>query len=70
MHHGEGHFLQDDPIVVQGEEVKLFDMLKTLAAPSHEELIMVSPYFIPVHGSLEGLARLEDEGVQVKILTA
>ena len=27
MHSGEGHFLQDDPIVVHGEEIKLIDML-------------------------------------------
>ncbi len=70
MHTGEGHFLQDDPIVVHGEEVKLIDMLRTLAAPSHQELLMVSPYYIPVPGKLDDLARLESEGVRVKILTA
>ena len=70
MHSGEGHFLQDDPIVVDGEQLKLFDMLDILAAPSHEELIMVSPYLIPVKGSLEDLEDLSKEGVDVKILTA
>lgn len=70
MHSGEGHFLQDDPIVVHGEQLKLFDMLDILAAPSHEELIMVSPYLIPVKGSLEDLAELSSEGVDIKILTA
>ena len=70
MHTGEGHFLQDDPIVVHGEEVKLIDMLTTLAAPSHQELLLVSPYYIPVPGKLDALARLESEGVRVKILTA
>ena len=70
MHSGEGHFLQDDPIVVDGEQLKLFDMLDTLAAPSHEELIMVSPYVIPVKGSLEDLEELSHEGVVIKILTA
>ena len=70
MHSGEGHFLQDDPIVVHGEQLKLFDMLDTLAAPSHEELIMVSPYVIPVKGSLEDLEELSHEGVDIKILTA
>jgi len=70
MHSGEGHFLQDDPIVVDGEQFKLFDMLDTLAAPSHEELIMISPYLIPVQGSLQDLTELVEEGVEVKILTA
>ena len=44
-------------------------MLDYLAEPSHEELVMVSPYLIPVKGFLEGLKRLEDEGVNVKMLT-
>jgi putative cardiolipin synthase len=70
MHSGEGHFLQDDPVVVDGEQLKLFDMLDILAAPSHEELIMVSPYLIPVKGSLEDLEELVNEGVDIKILTA
>ena len=67
---GEGHFLQDDPVVVDGEVLKLFDMLDTLAAPLHEELIMVSPYFIPASGMLEDLSELSAEGMQVKVLTA
>jgi putative cardiolipin synthase len=67
---GEGHFLQDDPVVVDGAELKLIDMLDTLAAPSHKELIMVSPYFIPVSGMLEDLSELSQEGVQLKLLTA
>jgi putative cardiolipin synthase len=70
MYSGEGHFLQDDPIVVHGEQLKLIDMLDTLAAPSHEELIMVSPYLIPVGDMLQHLADLNQEGVQVKVLTA
>lgn len=67
---GEGHFLQDDPIVVDGEQLKLFDMLDILAAPAHKDLIVVSPYFIPVGGMLEGMSELNAEGVQLKVLTA
>jgi putative cardiolipin synthase len=70
IHSGEGHFLQDDPIVVHGEEVKLIDMLDTLAEPSHEELMVVSPYLIPVGDMLQNMAALNSEGVDVKILTA
>jgi len=41
-----------------------------LAAPSHDELIVVSPYLIPRSDMLDGLAELHSEGVNVKILTA
>lgn len=67
---GEGHFLQDDPVIIDGEELKLIDMLDMLAAPVHKQLIMVSPYFIPVSGMLENLSELNQEGVQLKLLTA
>lgn len=67
---GEGHFLQDDPEITEADEIKLFDMLDILAAPAHKELIVVSPYFIPVSGMLEGMSELNDEGVQLKVLTA
>ena len=70
MHSGEGHFLQDDPIVVHGEEIKLIDMLDTLAEPTHEELMVVSPYLIPVGNMLQNMAELNKEGVEVKVLTA
>lgn len=67
---GEGHFLQDDPIEIHGEQIKLADMLSTLSTPSHEEIIMVSPYFIPVKGMLDDMAELRKEGVAIKVLTA
>jgi len=70
MKSGKGHFLQDEPVMTDGEELKLFDMLDILATPSHKELIVVSPYFIPVNGMLEGMSELNDEGVQLKVLTA
>ncbi len=69
MKTGEAHFIQDEPVKLEGEEYRLFDMLKYLAEPSHKELIMVTPYLIPVGNSLEDLAQLSSEGVNVKILT-
>jgi putative cardiolipin synthase len=71
MKGGEAHFLQDVPISLDGEEYRLSDMLLRLADPSHEELIIVTPYLIPVSGGsfLENLARLSSEGVKIKILT-
>lgn len=69
MKPGEGHFLQDKPVSFDGEEHRLVDMIRFLAAPSHEELVIVTPYLIPRPDFLERLATLSSEGVEVKILT-
>jgi putative cardiolipin synthase len=66
---GEAHFVQDQPTVENGEEMRLVQMLDRLAAPSHKELIILTPYLIPVGDFLKDLSRLEKEGVAVKILT-
>ena len=70
MKTGEGHFLQDDPVETGAGQLKLADMLNILATPSHKEVIVVSPYFIPARGILENMKRLGREEVQVKVLTA
>ena len=36
---------------------------------AERELIIVSPYFVPLKSGVEGLARLEDRGVEVIIIT-
>jgi putative cardiolipin synthase len=71
MKTGKAHFLQDVPISFDGEEHRLKDMLKQLVKPNHEELIIVTPYLIPISGGtfLENIARLSSEGVKIKILT-
>ncbi len=69
MKSGEAHFLQDQPIKLDDQEYRLVDMLEYLAKPQHKELIVVTPYLIPVKGFLEDLAQLEAEGVKVKIIT-
>jgi putative cardiolipin synthase len=66
---GEAHFLQDKPVSFGGETHRMADMLIYLAEPSHQELIMVTPYLIPVKGFLEDLTLLSSEGVKVKIVT-
>jgi putative cardiolipin synthase len=68
MHAGEAHFIQDEPVTYGGEEYRLQDMLRYLSEPSHEELIMVTPYLIP-GGLLERMNELAAEGVQIKIIT-
>jgi putative cardiolipin synthase len=69
MKPGKGHFLQDDPVSFDGEEHRLIDMIRFLAAPNHDELVIVTPYLIPQPDFLERLATLSSEGVEVKILT-
>ena len=66
---GEAHFLQDVPVSFNGQEYRLSDMLKYLAEPSHEELIIITPYLIPVGTFLKDIAQLSSEGVKIKILT-
>jgi putative cardiolipin synthase len=68
MHTGTAHFIQDQPVTYGGEEYRLDALLGTLAEPSHEELIMVTPYLIPGK-LLKDIARLSAEGVRVKIVT-
>ena len=41
-----------------------------LAKPSHEELLIISPYLIPLPSFLENLKRLGEEDVEVRILTS
>ncbi len=69
METGPARFLQDEPVKMGREELRLTDMLRHLAVPSHEELIIVAPYCIPDNSSLESLNKLISEGVKVKILT-
>ena len=69
MQRGKAHFLQDKPVLFDDEEHRLWDMLEYLAKPSHEEVIVVTPYLIPVGDFLERMARLSSEGVKIKILT-
>ena len=68
MHSGTAHFIQDQPVTYGGEEYRLDALLGTLSDPSHEELIMVSPYLIP-GGLLKKMEKLASEGVQIKIIT-
>ncbi len=65
---GPAHFLQDAP-EQRPNELRLADMLDLLAEPSHQELLVFTPYLIPVGGFLDDLRQLSQEGVKVKILT-
>jgi len=69
MKTGEAHFLQDEPVSFGGEELRLNDMLAYLAEPSHEEIIIATPYLIPVGDFLKNVKAVSSEGVKVKIIT-
>ena len=66
---GEAHFLQDDPVQIEGESYRLIDMISYFSDPTREEFLMTSPYFIPVGRALEDLQEGDDRGVKVKIIT-
>jgi putative cardiolipin synthase len=69
MDGGEGHFVQDVPVEIHGDNLRLVDMLDYLFGPTDQELIIGSPYLIPSKDFLEGLARLAEKGITVKIIT-
>ncbi len=66
---GEAHFLQDDPVQIEGESYRLIDMISYLSDPTKEEFLMTSPYLIPVGRAVEDLQEGVDRGVQVKVIT-
>ena len=66
---GEAHFIQDEPVAMGGRELRLVDMLAFISEPSLSELIFVTPYLIPVKGSLEDLTATTARGDTVKLLT-
>jgi len=66
---GSAHFLQDDPVQIDGQSYRLVDMISYISGPVKEELLLTSPYLIPVETSLEGLQRHTDKGVRVKLIT-
>ncbi len=66
---GEGHFLQDEPVDVDGKAMRLVDMLDYMSSPLEEEYLLVSPYLIPVGDQLATLSATVDSGVDVRILT-
>ena len=70
MEGGDGYFIQDVPVDVHGENLRLVDMLDHVSGPTETELLISSPYLIPRQDFLDGLSRLTEKGVAVRILTA
>ena len=66
---GEAHFLQDDPVSIDGVDYRLVDMIGYFADPTHEEFILSSPYLIPVGNFFKTLEEGVNKGVQIRFLT-
>lgn len=66
---GTAHFLQDDPVKIEGRDYRLVDMLSYLAGPTAHETRITSPYLIPVDRSLQSLRDAQARGIKVKMLT-
>ena len=66
---GEAHFLQDDPVQIEGESYRLIDMISYFSDPTEEEFLLTSPYLIPVGSALQDLQEVIDRGVKAKIIT-
>lgn len=62
---GEAEFIGDDPL---GEDRAVVDNLTESLASAKREIIIVSPYFIPLSASFEKLGAMTKKGVRVKIL--
>jgi putative cardiolipin synthase len=67
---GEAHFIQDKPVLIGEETIRLDDMLKSISNPSQKELLIVSPYFIPSEELLEQIAEQTAKGMKIAIITA
>jgi putative cardiolipin synthase len=70
MQPGDARYLQDYPDRIDERRPRLRDMLGSVAVPSRRELLIMTPYLIPVGDLLADIAQLEASGVEVKILTA
>jgi len=66
---GTGYFLQDTPVEVEGERIRLIDMIEFAKKETTESLLVVSPYLIPSKNLLESREVLTERGVEVKLLT-
>ena len=69
MRTGFALYLQDKPVRRGGREFRLYDMLAELAVPGTREMIISSPYLIPVGEFLQHAKEDVDAGVQVRLLT-
>jgi len=66
---GEAHFLQDHPVEIEGQDYRLVDMVAYMSDPSEDQLLLASPYLIPVGSMVEDLKAMHEKGINIKIVT-
>ncbi|MEH6584693.1 MAG: phospholipase D family protein [Halioglobus sp.] len=69
MHFGFAVFLQDEPVLRGGREYRLADMLSEIVEPGSREVVVSSPYLIPVGNILDIVREDVEAGVEVRLLT-
>jgi putative cardiolipin synthase len=69
MHAGTAHLVQDAPETSEGKEVRSIDILREVADTSNREVLISSPYVIPVGGVTSGSRNAAAAGVKVRMLT-
>jgi len=73
LYWGEAHVLYDEPEKLQtdsnNKEGHLLTKMTKLVENPQEELIIISPYFIPGNDGVKDIENLVNKGVSVKILT-
>ena len=70
MQKGVAVFLQDEPVRRGEDEYRLYDVLDRFVGPGHTEIIVITPYLIPVGNFLEVLESDRAAGTQVSLLTS
>lgn len=66
---GQAAMIQDEPVLHKGEQRRLTDSLAYLTDDLQGELIIATPYLIPVDDLLERLGDLGSNGAEVWVLT-
>ena len=70
MHSGKTIFLQDDPAIFESRRYRLYDMIRDLSRAASDDVVIVTPYLIPVEGFIDKLRQAVARGVRVRVLTA
>ena len=66
---GEAHFFQDDPVKMGDEEFRLIDIPKFIMDHVENEVWISSPYLIPRQGFFSRLHQLNEQGINIHVLT-
>jgi putative cardiolipin synthase len=69
MTHGTAIFLQDEPVNRGNQEFRLYDMINLIVEPGSREMIISTPYLIPVGDFLDVVEEDVANGVNVSVLT-